>query len=340
MDCIGIELAYKVSSPEDAELAKTWNPDTDLLIYSGEISDATDHTLINILETKCTGKRVFLLLTTPGGDADAAYRLARYCQLNREHFTVGVFGVCKSAGTLLALGAHELVVAKRGELGPLDVQTFRPDEFMQMSSGLTISQALDYLTEKVFESWESIFLQIRAKSQGVITTKTAGELACSIVTGLYSPISDKIDPQRFGEMQRSLHIATEYGKRLGVKEDIVEHLCKNYPAHSFVIDFAEAQQLLQTVRSPTPFEELLVCNACESLRKQYKIHPVRQISRGGFIGLITVKIESELPEKTKDESGNQANPPAADQSPELPTGSQEVGKTPGKPVAKVAKAKS
>ena len=66
------------------------------------------------------GKQCVLVLTTDGGDAHAAYIIARYLRRNYEKLTICVFGYCKSAGTLLALGAHELVIGERGELGPLD----------------------------------------------------------------------------------------------------------------------------------------------------------------------------------------------------------------------------
>jgi hypothetical protein len=294
MNKIKISLQYSTDTSEDLSIVHSWNRDTDVIFFSGQIDSDTDKEVISFLEQEAVSERLFFVITTPGGDADAAYRIARYCKSAYSLFSVGVFSECKSAGTLLALGAQELIINKKGELGPLDVQMYRPDEFMQMSSGLNISQALDYLSERTFESWESIFLQIRQHSQGVITTKTAAEIACSIVTGLYSPIGSKIDPQSFGEMQRSLKIATEYGKRLGVKESVVEHLCKNYPAHSFVIDQQEAKELLgDIVREPTNFEELIICNVGDQLFKDYKINPIQRFSRTGFLGSIKLNIDNK-----------------------------------------------
>ncbi|MFP1590460.1 hypothetical protein ACLB1M_00220 [Escherichia coli] len=39
-------------------------------------------------------------------------------QHNYEHITVLVVGPCKSAGTLMAVAAHKLVIGDMGELGP------------------------------------------------------------------------------------------------------------------------------------------------------------------------------------------------------------------------------
>jgi ClpP class serine protease len=41
-----------------------------------------------------------------------------------------VSGYCKSAGTLIALGANELAFGEHGELGPLDVQIAKRDEVL------------------------------------------------------------------------------------------------------------------------------------------------------------------------------------------------------------------
>ena len=90
-------------------------------------------------------KRCLLVLTTFGGDADGAYLIARYVRREYEHFTICVFGYCESAGTLLALGAHELVMGTRAELGPLDVQVMARDELFQWESSLKTSKSLSRL---------------------------------------------------------------------------------------------------------------------------------------------------------------------------------------------------
>lgn len=72
---------------------------------------------------------LFMLVTT-GGDADAAYRLATTLQNHYETITCYVTGYCKSAGTLVAIGAHSLVMSDCGELGPVDVQLYKEDEIL------------------------------------------------------------------------------------------------------------------------------------------------------------------------------------------------------------------
>lgn len=268
MQFVEFTLAITPDNEVEQKLLDQWDEDLDVIVYSGDIGPSLDKTLINIIEQKGKSTKVLFLLTTHGGDADAAYRTARFLQRRYERFTLGVLGDCKSAGTILAFGAGEVVMSPRGEFGPLDVQMFRPDEFVQRTSGTIISQALSYLGDRAFETFEDIFLAIRRRSGGIITTQTAAEIATSLCGSLYSPITEKIDPMRIGEMQRSMDIAIHYAIRLGGDREMVEHLAKNYPCHSFVIDIDEAKHFFQDVREPSDVEELMFTQIMNVMKQE------------------------------------------------------------------------
>lgn len=101
------------------ELAKAG--EVDVAIYNGLIGRMFDEEVIVKTAQRRRRKNLLLIVVTEGGDADAAFRMARCLQSKYEKFTIFVSGYCKSAGTLLAIGAHELVFSDHGELGPLDV---------------------------------------------------------------------------------------------------------------------------------------------------------------------------------------------------------------------------
>lgn len=67
-------------------------------------------------------KDLHLLLNSPGGDGEAAVRIARSAQTRSKSFVVIVPDTAKSAGTLLALGAHEIIMGPTSDLGPVDPQ--------------------------------------------------------------------------------------------------------------------------------------------------------------------------------------------------------------------------
>ena len=63
-----------------------------------------------------------LLLCTPGGDGETAVRLVRSAQERCKEFTVIIPDLAKSAGTILALGAHHILMGPTSDLGPIDPQ--------------------------------------------------------------------------------------------------------------------------------------------------------------------------------------------------------------------------
>jgi hypothetical protein len=231
--------------------------EADLFLYSGEIDRDLVETFIQEAESAPSRENAVLILCTFGGNADAAYILARFLKRRYKKSILYIFGYCKSAGTIIALGADEIVMSRRGELGPLDVQLLKADELLFRSSGLEVAQAVKSLSDSAFEIFEKHFLQIIRRGGGAITTHTAAEIASSLAVGLIAPITDQIDPLRVGEVERSMNISFAYGMRLCGDADRVNYLVRSYPSHTFVIDLEEAKTLFGNVREPTDLERSL-----------------------------------------------------------------------------------
>lgn len=68
-----------------------------------------------------------ILLSSPGGDGETAVRLVRSAQARCRELTVIVPDQAKSAATLLALGAHHILMGPTSDLGPVDPQLQRSD---------------------------------------------------------------------------------------------------------------------------------------------------------------------------------------------------------------------
>ncbi|HVG33926.1 MAG TPA: hypothetical protein VM911_12635 [Pyrinomonadaceae bacterium] len=283
--------------------------DADLFLYSGNIERNLASIFLNEADRPTRRRNAALILCTTGGDADAAYIIARYLKNNYEKFFLFVFGWCKSAGTLIALGADEIIMSVRGELGPLDVQLLKTDELLFRSSGLDIAAAIKSLSDQAFEIFEKHFLEIIRRGGGAITTHTAAEIASSLSVGLVSPITDQIDPLRVGEVERAINIAYEYGIRLNNNPDRVTSLIKNYPSHSFVIDYKEAGELFQNVRTPNEIEETLerVLRSFEGETGQLCIS---RPNEEGLIGYLKPKQENtNEPQQNTDGGDQQTSPP-------------------------------
>jgi len=235
--------------------------DTDVIIYSGAIERGGYDEFTDILPAQ-KRDNLLLVLCTYGGNPDAGYRIARAAihHYGSANFKILVPSHCKSAGTLICIGAYELIMADRAELGPLDVQLQKQDEIFQQSSGLDILRGVTYLQQEALQSFKSYLLDINGGSG--LSTKIASEISSKLVIGLYEPLFAQIDPVRLGEMNAALQIAHDYGTRLNeksksLKSGSLRTLISEYPTHGFVIDRAEARTLFERVAEPNEMEACL-----------------------------------------------------------------------------------
>ena len=232
----------------------------DVILYSGDMEDAVADELINLAKQPNRKENIVLMLTTRGGSPDAAYRITRCLKRQYKKIILYIYGVCKSAGTLVSIGANEIILSDFGEFGPLDIQLGKKDELFETVSGLNITQALTSLNTRAQDVFRSILIDLKSGSRGQLSTKLAAEIASNFAAALYEKIYAQIDPTHLGSIERSIHIASDYGKRIktdNVKQDTVDRLVSGYPSHNFVIDIDEAKTLFNVVRMPDDNEEEL-----------------------------------------------------------------------------------
>lgn len=240
--------------------------DSDFFLYAGEITIQGYDVVCDQLERLGGHKRTNagLFLNTLGGDPHAAYRIARALGHHYKHLTLYVFGSCKSAGTLMALGFDELVIGDRGELGPMDVQLANRAEILEYNSGLDMIQAMDWLQRHAKDSFKDFLKDMRIKER--LNTKFASDTARELTQGLFSGLYAKMDPVRLGHVRRTMLITEAYGMRLNKRSEILRSdgalhsLVYNYPTHDFVIDRAEARDAIfvkDQVRAPDPYEQFI-----------------------------------------------------------------------------------
>jgi hypothetical protein len=237
----------------------------DIYFYNSEIKRPHDEEVMRHCGKIDSSENAILILVTEGGDPDAAYRIARCFQSRYADgtFTCIVPGYCKSAGTLIAVGAHELVMTESGELGPLDIQMSKKDELWESQSGLTVTAALRALHERSYSAFEHFFLTIKRKGRSSITLRMATEIAAKMTSELFAPIFQQVDPMHVGESFRATAIANHYGIRLSMNSgnlepNALDWLITAYPTHGFVIDRAEAEGLFKQVRPPSALEQALI----------------------------------------------------------------------------------
>jgi hypothetical protein len=190
-------------------------------------------------------KSIALLLDSPGGDAHFAYHIARLFQRRTRSFVVIIPQYAKSAATLLALGASELLFGRDAELGPLDAQIFDPER-EGFDSALNAVQSLERLNAfsltAIDQAMRLLMTRTGKKSDTLLP------LVLKYATDFARPLLDKIDTLDYTKRSRDLKIAEQYAIRLmrpnysqTDAERIAAHLVEKYPAHEFVIDAQESE---------------------------------------------------------------------------------------------------
>lgn len=295
---------------ENAQCLKTVTG-CDTYIFNAEIDASNVERLRDlVLDKDPKSETAALFINTAGGDADAAYRLAATLNQAYKSFTAYVFDRCKSAGTLAVIGAEEIVFGAKGELGPLDVQVAKRDEMFMRNSGLDLFEALAVIRNSAFESFEHQFITVMARSGGSISARMASEIASQLSVGLFSPMTQQIDPERLGELQRAINIANVYGHRLDkglLKDGALDKLVQGYPSHGYVIDFPEAENLFNRVRRSTDEEQTCI----KELKFITNRLPTPIILD---LDVLTPDIPSGGDENEQSENDQNRNPQAADRA--------------------------
>lgn len=224
----------------------------DVITYAGSITSQGYESICDALKNKTSDKAI-LVLATYGGDPHAGFRIARALQCIYEKFDALIPRYCKSAGTLIAIGASVIYMDDMSELGPLDVQVKKGDELVGRNSGLDIFQAVTYLQTQSMSAFRNYLIELTQDTG--LSTRVASDIASKLTSGLFEPIVSQVDPIKLAEMQRATEIAFHYGIRLNEKsnnmrEGGMQKLVTGYPSHGFVIDRKEARSIFIKVERP------------------------------------------------------------------------------------------
>lgn len=220
-----------------------------------ETDGLIDHGCVDRLKKSFAGNaqipELDLLLQSPGGDIHAAYRSLRVLRRSAVRITALIPFWCKSAATFLTLGMDELLFGADGELGPLDTQLHDPAGSHIPTSALNEFRSLEYLRNHALETLDLLYGVMHDKG---IDVPHAMDRAQATIGEFIDPLYHQVRAQNLGQYARYLAIGEEYGKRAMSRwgyvdrsiediETMVRHLVWDYPAHEFVIDLQEAQQI-------------------------------------------------------------------------------------------------
>lgn len=104
--------------------------ETQLFVYAGDIGPPIpetpmcmdDYYIIYDMLKDSKSPRLDFYIETPGGSGEAAEEIARFLHEVFTEVRFVVSGEAKSAGTILVLSGHDILMTNSGSLGPIDAQ--------------------------------------------------------------------------------------------------------------------------------------------------------------------------------------------------------------------------
>jgi hypothetical protein len=199
-----------------------------------------------------------LLLNTGGGDTEVPWRIVSLIREFCDEFAVLVPHRAASAGTLIAMGADEIVMTPLGVLGPIDPSRTHPllprregAEEAEPISVQDMRHAMQFIREAAGSDKEMPYTP-EAMAQ------------------IFSALFDKIHPLAIGAIEQSYALSKLVGTQcLGTHMDpdtekariaeIVDRLCDDFKSHAYQINRAEARKIgLNVIDAPDEVETTMM----------------------------------------------------------------------------------
>lgn len=189
--------------------------------------------------------KISLLLCTNGGDTAAAWRLVNLLHTFCDKLEVIVTSRALSSGTLISLGADNIVMTKQAALGPIDPSVNHP-------LNPTVPNAPHVRTPVSVEAIRGYL-----DAADTLGVKDSDNLAKILVE-----LSHKIHPLVLGQIFRTREqirfLAKKLLKRQIADEEktkqIIDFLCAESGSHDYTINRREARELGLAIENPS--EEL------------------------------------------------------------------------------------
>lgn len=175
-------------------------------------------------------KKIDLVLHSYGGAVDTPYKVVMLIREFCEEFAVIVPFVAKSAASMLALGADEVVMGPISELGPIDPLVKHPIYKDVLVPVQAVWHCLDFFQRSIVNS-----------------------LNPEVSTIIVNPMLSKLDPWLIGDYEKTIKASRQYAETLlsrymlkdsPEKVSVVTHaLTEGYFSHGYPIGRREAKEL-------------------------------------------------------------------------------------------------
>jgi hypothetical protein len=199
---------------------------------------------VDLLDKIGPTRKISLLLHTNGGQTLAGWRIVNLLRTFCDELEVLIPMKALSAGTLIAIGANNVVMTKQAALGPIDPSVNNPLN-PQISVGGQVAR-IPVSVENVLGYINAAKDELGIKSEQALT---------NILLGL----SNQVHPLVLGEIFRTRAQIRYLARQLlgGMVTDdakvrkIIDFLCADSGSHDYTINRREARNLGLNVETPS-----------------------------------------------------------------------------------------
>lgn len=216
--------------------------DSKILVYvtsdrpnmSAQISSDVIDYFIDHLDKIGPCKKITLFLYTRGGDTSAARNIVKLLRMYGDYLQVIVLHKAHSSGTIISLGANEVVMTKQATLGPID-----PSLHTALNPRTPDGGTFPVSVEAVKGYLEFAKNELEIKGEPSLTS-------------IFEKLTDFVHPLVLGEVYRSkaqIQMMAEKLLQNQVTEPekirkIIEFLCSELGSHDYTINRREAKNEL------------------------------------------------------------------------------------------------
>lgn len=269
-----VDKAQVQSRIQDLEKARNSRVISYFTSDVARISDAATIPLYDQLNAIGKTEQIDLFLYTRGGDSEVPWRMVSLIRDFCKRFNVLVPHRASSAGTVLAMGADEIVMTPLSVLGPIDPSRTHP--LLPRPEGSAEAEPIS-----VQDMRHAMQFIREAAGTGEGEMPYSPDAWAQIFTALF----DKVHPLAIGAIEQSYALAKLIGRRClethmdpdqdGPKiEAIVNRLCDDYKSHQYQISRAEAREVgLNAVDAPD--------DVADAMMELFKLYPPSPQPAGG-----------------------------------------------------------
>lgn len=262
-----IELYQKLEKEFDSKLIVYVT--SDRANMSAQIAPDVIDFFVDQLDTIGSCKKISLYLYTRGGDMAAAWNIVNLLRMYCEQLQVIVPHKAHSAGTIISLGANEIIMTKQATLGPIDPSLSSP-------LNPSVQNGKNQQRQIVPVSVEAVkgYLEF-AKNEANINDESA-------MTSVLLKLSESVHPLVLGQVYRSRAQIQMLAEKLLSNQfvdseekikKVVSFLCSDSGSHDYTINRREAKNDLGlNVVKPTEEQYQIIKAIYDNIKNELKFN--------------------------------------------------------------------